>query len=94
MTSLNDPKWKDACAQVGEMVLLSTALDYQLTGVVIEVMQGGRPTGLMGVATEAYQRYVAHLDVLPDIPTVADSVPGYEASGLRALERPRTPLPT
>ena len=38
MTSLNDPKWRDACAQLGEIILLSTALDYQLTGVVIEVM--------------------------------------------------------
>lgn len=38
MTSLNDPKWKDACAHIGEIILLSTALDYQLTEVVIEVM--------------------------------------------------------
>jgi len=38
MTSLNDAKWKDACANIGEIVLLSTALDYQLTGLVVEVM--------------------------------------------------------
>lgn len=38
MTSLNDPKWKDACAHIGEIILLSTVLDYQLTEVVIEVM--------------------------------------------------------
>ncbi len=38
MTSLNDPKWKDACADIGEIILLSTALDYQLTNLVVEVM--------------------------------------------------------
>jgi hypothetical protein len=38
VTSLEDPKWKDACAHIGEIILLSTALDYQLTEVVIEVM--------------------------------------------------------
>ena len=38
MTSLEDPKWKDACAHIGEIILLNTALDYQLTEVVIQAM--------------------------------------------------------
>ena len=33
------------------------------------------------------------LDVLPDVPTVGDFVPGYEASGFAASARPRTPRP-
>jgi tripartite-type tricarboxylate transporter receptor subunit TctC len=31
----------------------------------------------------------ARLDVLPDIPTVADFVPGYEASGFAGIGAPR-----
>ena len=35
----------------------------------------------------------ARLDVLPDVPTVADSVPGYEASGFAGIGAPRgTPV--
>ncbi len=38
MTALNDPKWKDACAVVGEVTLLYTALDHQLNHIIIDVM--------------------------------------------------------
>ena len=31
------------------------------------------------------------LDVLPDVPTVGDFVPGYEASGFAGIGAPRTP---
>lgn len=35
---MKEAKWKDACATVGELVLLYTALDHQLNLIVIEVM--------------------------------------------------------
>jgi hypothetical protein len=35
---VHDPDWKEACAVVGEVVLLYTALDTQLNHIVIEVM--------------------------------------------------------
>jgi hypothetical protein len=38
MTALNDPKWKDACAVIGEVTLLYTSLDHQLNHIIIEVM--------------------------------------------------------
>ena len=33
----------------------------------------------------------ARLDVLPDVPTVADFVPGYEASGFAGIGAPKNP---
>ena len=36
---VEEGKWKDACASVGELVLLYTALDHQLNRIIIEVMQ-------------------------------------------------------
>src|ERR1039458_4101614 len=33
-----DPLWRNALSQVGEIVLLASALDHQLTHVVIEVL--------------------------------------------------------
>jgi hypothetical protein len=30
---VEEGKWKDACASVGELVLLYTALDHQLNGL-------------------------------------------------------------
>jgi hypothetical protein len=35
---VKEGKWKDACATVGELVLLYTALDHQLNHIIIEVM--------------------------------------------------------
>jgi hypothetical protein len=35
---VKEGKWKDACANVGELVLLYTALDHQLNLIIIEVM--------------------------------------------------------
>jgi hypothetical protein len=35
---VHEPEWKDACAVIGEVVLLYTALDTQLNHIVIEVM--------------------------------------------------------
>ena len=35
---VKEGKWKDACATVGEVVLLYTALDHQLNHIIIEVM--------------------------------------------------------
>jgi hypothetical protein len=35
---VKEGKWKDACATVGELVLLHTALDHQLNIIIIEVM--------------------------------------------------------
>jgi hypothetical protein len=35
---VDQPEWKDACAVVGELALLYTALDHQLNLIVIEVM--------------------------------------------------------
>src|SRR4029078_12345823 len=35
----------------------------------------------------------ARLDVLPDVPTVADFVPGYEASGFAGIGAPRNTPP-
>ena len=35
---VKEGKWKDACACVGELVLLYTALDHQLNSIIIEVM--------------------------------------------------------
>ena len=36
----------------------------------------------------------ARLDALPDVPTVADFVPGYEASGFAGIGAPRNTRPT
>lgn len=38
MTVQENPEWKDACAVVGEITLLYTALDHQLNQITIEVM--------------------------------------------------------
>jgi hypothetical protein len=35
---VKEGKWKDACASVGELVLLYSALDHQLNLIIIEVM--------------------------------------------------------
>ncbi len=35
---MHEPEWKDACAVVGEVTLLYTALDHQLNHIVIDVM--------------------------------------------------------
>ena len=35
---VDDPEWKDACAVVGEITLLFTALDHQVNHIIIEVM--------------------------------------------------------
>jgi hypothetical protein len=35
---VKEGKWKDACATVGELVLLYTSLDHQLNLIIIEVM--------------------------------------------------------
>jgi hypothetical protein len=35
---VHEPDWKEACAVVGEVVLLYTALDHQLNHIIIEVM--------------------------------------------------------
>jgi hypothetical protein len=35
---VHEPEWKEACAVIGEVVLLYTALDHQLNHIVIEVM--------------------------------------------------------
>ena len=46
----------------------------------------GRQAGALGVSTEA------RIDVLPDLPTVGEFVPGYEATGLEALAHRATRL--
>jgi hypothetical protein len=38
MMPTDDPVWRDALSQIGEIVLLASALDHQLTHVVIEVL--------------------------------------------------------
>ncbi|SHG45925.1 hypothetical protein [Bradyrhizobium erythrophlei] len=38
MTVAGNPEWKDACAVIGEIALLYTALDHQVNHIVIEVM--------------------------------------------------------
>jgi hypothetical protein len=35
---IDDPVWRNALSQIGEIVLLASALDHQLTQVVIEVL--------------------------------------------------------
>lgn len=35
---VSDPKWKEACASIGELVLLYTALDTQLNHIIIDTM--------------------------------------------------------
>lgn len=35
---VHEPEWKEACAVVGEVVLIYTALGHQLNLIVIEVM--------------------------------------------------------
>jgi hypothetical protein len=35
---VHEPEWKDACAVVGEVTLLYTALDHQLNHIIIDVM--------------------------------------------------------
>lgn len=35
---VDDPDWKDACADIGELVLLHSALDNQLNHILIEVL--------------------------------------------------------
>jgi hypothetical protein len=35
---VHEPEWRDACAVIGEVVLLYTALDTQLNHIVIDVM--------------------------------------------------------
>jgi hypothetical protein len=35
---VHKPEWKDACAVIGEVVLLYSALDHQLNFIVIDVM--------------------------------------------------------
>jgi argininosuccinate lyase len=41
-----DPKWRAACGEVGELVLLYTALDHQLNHVIIEVLNLAKSTML------------------------------------------------
>src|SRR5262249_24494019 len=48
----------------------------------IEYVKTGKVRGLALTGT-------ARLDALPDLPTVADSVPGYEASSLYGIGVPR-----
>jgi hypothetical protein len=38
---VHEPEWKEACAVVGELVLLYSALDHQLNRIIIEVMHLG-----------------------------------------------------
>jgi hypothetical protein len=43
---VHEPDWKEACAVIGEVVLLYTALDHQLNYIVIEVMHLSHSTML------------------------------------------------
>jgi hypothetical protein len=36
---VQEPEWKDACAVIGEVALLYSALDHQLNHIIIEVAQ-------------------------------------------------------
>ena len=36
---VHEPEWKDACALIGEVTLLFSALDHQLNHIIIEVAQ-------------------------------------------------------
>jgi hypothetical protein len=49
MMALNDPKWREACAIVGEVPLLYTALDHQLNHIIIEAMHLAHSTMLESV---------------------------------------------
>jgi hypothetical protein len=46
---VSEPKWKEACAVVGEVVLLYSSLDHQLNLIIIEVMHLAQSTMLESV---------------------------------------------
>jgi Tripartite tricarboxylate transporter family receptor len=71
----NAPALTDLIAGQVQLVFPSTAS-------AIEYVKTGKLRGLASTGT-------ARLDALPDLPTVADSVPGYEASSLYGIGVPR-----
>ena len=50
-------KWKDACAMVGELVLLYTALDHQLQhGMIFSLMQQLQASEVIEAAVAGMRR--------------------------------------